>query len=119
MLHYYDSENRLVDVNVGPLPRMHFEYDYLGRRVTKRLVWSGTATKFVYDGDQIIAEYNTSTGVLLKKYIYGPGIDEPICMIAGGNTYYYHFDGLGSVIALSNVNGGIVERYSYDVFGEP
>ena len=33
--------------------------------------------------------------------------------------YYYHFDGLGSVIALSNVNGEIVERYSYDVFGEP
>jgi len=33
--------------------------------------------------------------------------------------YYYHFDGLGSVIALSDVNSVIVERYSYDVFGEP
>ena len=31
---------------------------------------------------------------------------------------FYHYDGLGSVIALSNVNGEIVERYSYDVFGE-
>jgi len=40
--------------------------------------------------------------------------------VADSNTvYYYHFDGLGSVIALSNVNGEIVERYSYDVFGEP
>jgi len=40
--------------------------------------------------------------------------------VAGGNIlYYYHFDGLGSVIALSKVNGEIVERYSYDVFGEP
>ena len=29
--------------------------------------------------------------------------------------YYYHFDGLGSVIALSDVNSVIVERYSYDV----
>jgi RHS repeat-associated protein len=34
-------------------------------------------------------------------------------------TYYYHFDVLGSVIALSNTSGNIVERYSYDVFGEP
>jgi hypothetical protein len=29
------------------------------------------------------------------------------------------FDGLGSVIALSDVNSVIVERYSYDVFGKP
>jgi RHS repeat-associated protein len=34
-------------------------------------------------------------------------------------VYYYHFDGVGSVIALSDVNSLIVERYSYDVFGEP
>jgi len=40
--------------------------------------------------------------------------------VAGGNAvYYYHFDGVGSVIALSDVNSVIVERYSYDVFGAP
>jgi len=37
----------------------------------------------------------------------------------GNSVYYYHFDGLGSVVALSDVNNIIVERYSYDVFGEP
>jgi len=61
-------------------------------------------------------------GIIKRKFIYGPGIDEPIMMIvvSGGETkYYYHFDGLGSVVALSNVNHQIVERYSYDVFGEP
>jgi RHS repeat-associated protein len=59
---------------------------------------------------------------VLRKFVYGPGIDEPICMIDvdGGNiVYYYHFDGLGSVAALSNINNVIVERYSYDVFGAP
>jgi RHS repeat-associated protein len=40
--------------------------------------------------------------------------------VADNNAvYYYHFDGLGSVIALSNENKEIIERYSYDVFGEP
>lgn len=40
--------------------------------------------------------------------------------VDGGNiVYYYHFDGLGSVAALSDVNNIIVERYSYDVFGAP
>jgi len=40
--------------------------------------------------------------------------------VADSNTvYYYHFDGLGSVIALSDQNTDLVESYSYDVFGEP
>ena len=62
-----------------------------------------------------------SSDSLVRKFIYGPGIDKPICMITSSSTYYYHFDGLGSVVALSNSTGSIhvVERYSYDVFGEP
>jgi len=121
--YYYDCENRLIDVNeIDNDCVAHYAYDEKGRRLAKTTYSGGTVTtKFCYDGDRIIAEYNGST--LLRKYVYGPGIDEPICMISvnGQNEtkYYYHFDGLGSVIALSNVNGGIVERYSYDVFGEP
>jgi len=72
----------------------------------------------------VIAEYEN--GTLARKFIYGPGtcppgIDEPVCMIDvidSNAVYYYHFDGLGSVIALSDSNGVIVEKYSYDVFGE-
>ncbi len=37
----------------------------------------------------------------------------------GEDWYYYHFDGLGSVVALSDSSGSIVETYSYDVFGTP
>ena len=36
-------------------------------------------TKYCYDGDQVIAEYDGSN-TLLRKFIYGPGIDEPVCM---------------------------------------
>ncbi len=119
-LYYYDCENRLIDVNdkATSNPVVSYGYDYQGRRVSKTV--SSSITKYCYDGDQVIAEYNGDT--LLRKFVYGPGIDEPICMIdvSGGNkVYYYHFDGLGSVIALSDVNSVIVERYSYDVFGEP
>ncbi len=32
--------------------------------------------------------------------------------------YFYHLDGLGSVVALSNTSGSIVEKYAYDVFGK-
>jgi hypothetical protein len=67
-------------------------------------------TKYVYDGVQCIAEYD-GDDTLLRKYIHGPSIDEPICIIeaAGGyaGTYCYHFDALGSVVALSDADGGI------------
>jgi RHS repeat-associated protein len=35
----------------------------------------------------------------------------------GTNAYYYHADGLGSITALSDSNGSIVQTYSYDSFG--
>ena len=118
--YYYDCENRLTDVNnQSDQPIASYKYDYPGRRVSKSVYGSpDVTTKYCYDGDQVIAEYEA--GQLVRKFIYGPGIDEPICMIdvaAGNAVYYYHFDGLGSVAALSNNSGEIVERYSYDVFG--
>ena len=113
----YDCENRLKDVWVYGGATVIYKYDYLGRLV-KRSVVHGTTSKYVYDGDQIIAEYDGSNN-LVRKFVYGAGIDEPVCMIVGSSTYYYHYDGLGSVIALSNAGKQIVEQYSYDVFGTP
>jgi RHS repeat-associated protein len=37
----------------------------------------------------------------------------------GAGWFYYHYDGLGNVVAISDVNGTVVESYEYDVFGEP
>jgi len=33
-------------------------------------------------------------------------------------SYYYHFDGLGSVVALSNSSGTTIQTYEYTVYGE-
>jgi RHS repeat-associated protein len=122
-IYYYDCENRLTDVNDhADLPIASFKYDTQGRRIEKTVYGSpNQITRYLYDGDQVSAEYDDND-TLLRRFIYGPGIDEPILMIdvAGGNeAYYYHFDGLGSVVALSNTNSEIVERYTYDVFGAP
>ena len=48
------------------------------------IVWvtgqsGGVTTQYCYDGDQVIAEYED--GTLKRKFIYGPGIDEPVIMI--------------------------------------
>ena len=37
--------------------------------------------------------------------------------IRGANRSYYLFDGLGSVVAVTNANGGVTNSYTYDPYG--
>ncbi len=98
---------------------LEYTYDASGRRIEKKYDYE-TVTKYVYDGDQCIAEYN-AYNQLKRKYIYGPGVDQPICLIdsmtSPAVTAYYHFDALGSVVTLTNSSGNTVEVYEYDVYG--
>jgi len=98
--------------------KIEYKHDLTGRRNEKKV--DGFSTRYVYDGPQVIAEYDGNNN-LLRKYIYGPGIDQPVCMIevADSNAvYYYHFDALGSVVALSDSSGDTVQTYEYSVYGQ-
>jgi hypothetical protein len=58
---------------------------------------------------------------LLRRYVHGPCIDQPICMIDVDDadaSYYYHYDGLGSVIALSDAAGEAAVLYEYSIYGQ-
>ena len=111
-IYTHDAVNRLVDVD-GTIT---YTYDALGRRVSKTV--NGTVTKYVYDGARVIAEYD-GAGQLLRKYVYGPGLDEPVLMQTGATRYYYLFDSLGSVIGLTDSSGNLVEAYRYNMYGQP
>ncbi len=74
-------------------------------------------TRYVYDNEDILFELDGSNNII-TEYVHGPGIDEPIAMIRGGQTYYYHADALGSIIAITNSTGQVVQRYEYNSFGE-
>jgi len=99
--------------------KITYKYDPSGRRIKKTV--DGYKTTYCHDGGHEIAEYD-GNGNLLRKYVYGPGVDQPICMIeiSGGSqvSYYYHFDGLGSVVALTNSAGNTIQTYEYTVYGE-
>ncbi len=109
----YDYENRLTKAAKTGY-NATYKYDALGRRVEKNA--NGTVTKYVYDGAQVLFDTN-STGAVQARYIYGPGIDEPVSVTRGNQTYYYHYDGLGSVSEVTDGARAVKERYSYDAYG--
>jgi len=113
----YDPENRLVTAAKSSLAAV-YAYDPLGRREEK----SGTgvtATVFLQDGSDEIAEYNTS-GTLQRRFVPGPAIDDPIAMVpASGTTELFYTDHHGSVVATSDASGNLVEGpFSYDAYGD-
>ena len=48
----------------------------------------------------------------------GLGVDRPVLMVRAATLSYYHYDGSGSVIAMTDVFGVVVEAYAFGPFGE-
>jgi len=95
-----------------------YKYDPSGRRIEKEV--DGYETRYVYDGGNVIAEYDGNNN-LTRKYIHGAGVDEVVCMIDVADSsavYYYHCDGSGSVVALSDSYGNSQQSYEYSAFGQ-
>lgn len=92
----YDAENRLLNV-------------------TK----PGIAYKFLYDGSQIIAEYDGSNA-LLRRYVHGTGTDEPLLWYEGATVTqlrYLTVDSQGSVISVTDSSGASLATNTYDAYG--
>lgn len=96
-----------------------YAYDPLGRRQTKTV--GATITNFLDDGDDEIAEYDSS-GNVLRRYVPGPGINQPIAMVTGSGAtlahQYIRANHQGSVIDSTDDAGTRVEGpIRYDPFG--
>jgi RHS repeat-associated protein len=127
----YDYENRLIEVikeEEDELKIISFKYDPFGRRIEKRIeeIEDGESEvkiyRYVYDHEDIILEYMTKREDgkerrEVTRYLHGPGIDEPLAVEQKGRVYYYHADGLGSITALTDKKGRVVQRHEYDSFG--
>ena len=132
----YDYENRLIEVvkeEDDEKKIISFKYNPFGRRIEKRVeeIEEGAVEEtktytYIYDNEDIILEYltktktkkgKTKTKTETTRYIHGIGIDEPLAIQRKGKTYYYHADGLGSIIALTDHKQKVVKSYEYDSFG--
>lgn len=113
----YDALNRLTSVSGSA--SMSLSYDPLGRLYETTA--SSITTRLLYDGAELIGEYNTS-GVLQRRYVRGPGLDEPLVWYEGSGTSDRRWlvaDERGSIVATTNSSGTATAVYAYDEGGQP
>jgi RHS repeat-associated protein len=115
----YDAENRLISASGAKVATLG--YDPLGR--LWRLAGASTDTRFLYDGDQLAAEYDAS-GALLRRYAWGPEVDEPVLWDEGGaldcaGARLLMGDHQGSVVGLAACPGSLLTVNRYDDWGTP
>ncbi|MEQ1707983.1 MAG: RHS repeat-associated core domain-containing protein [Terricaulis sp.] len=111
----YDIFNRLISATPAGGAAATLSYDPAGRLAQ---VAGAATTRFLYDGADMIAEYNGSN-VLQRRAVHGPGVDEPLVWYEGAGTAdrrYLIADQLGSIVAA---NGNTTDIYSYDEYGQP
>ncbi len=113
----YDLDNQLTTANkTGSANSL--AYDGAGRL---RQTTSGTfVTNLSYDGSDLVAEYN-STGTLSRRYVHGPGVDEPLVAYIGNGTsnkFWLYGDHQGSIVASAMDDGNIAGRSTYDLYGK-
>ncbi|MEO1211831.1 MAG: RHS repeat-associated core domain-containing protein, partial [Cyanobacteria bacterium J06638_20] len=113
----YDIDNRLTAKSGGTAAML--DYDPKGR--LSRLVSGGSTTRFLYDGDQLVAELD-ATGTILRRYVHGAGVDDPLVWYEGAaltDKRYLTADERGSIINVSNSSGTSIRINSYDDWGIP
>lgn len=115
----YDVENRLISASGGKTASL--AYDPLGRLST--LSGGADATTYLYNGDELIAEYN-SAGALLRRYVHGAGADEPLVWYEGAGVgaasrRHLHANPQGSIVAVTDWAGSPIAFDTYDPYGIP
>lgn len=112
----YSSENLLLTSSGGTAASL--AYDPAMRLY--QLTGAATA-RFAYDDLAMIAEFDGSN-VLQRRFVFGPGVDEPLVQYDGSGTSsrsWLHGDERGSVIAISDSGGNVTTINKYDEYGKP
>jgi RHS repeat-associated protein len=111
----WNARHELVSVTLPDGSTETIAYDPLGRRISTS--HAGTTDAYVYDGANVHLEYDGSGTGPSAVYTDGQEPNQVLEMDRDGHRYSYITDGLGSTIALANESGDVVQRYSYDAFG--
>ncbi len=117
----YSSENLLTGMYIGSA-WIGQGYDPLGRLFVHDVPALNSYNAWLRDGDNLATEQDTVSGAILRRYVFGPGTDEPLLWYEGSGTAtrrWLHADERGSIIAVSDAGGNALSIGSYDDYGIP
>lgn len=115
----YNADNRLVQAS-GNGANETYGYDDKGRRIRKTS--NSTTTYYLYNGADIVAEYENDWSKPKAFTTHGPNTDNPVVRYTrnssgGYDKFYYHQDGQNSAVAVTDGNGTVVGTQMFDSWG--
>lgn len=110
----YDAQDQLVGIDRPDGTVVTYRYDALGRRVEKNV--DGAVTRFVYDGSDAALVFD-GANQLVERLTHRNGIDEPVGIERGDETFFHLTNHQGSTRFLADETQTAVNRYEYDSFG--
>jgi len=133
----FDHRNRLfrvTDFSSGDviLQEVTYTYDALDRRIARTVDSNGdeaggeSTEMYVYDREDVLLDFVDADGSLATaspelaiRYFHGPGIDQVLAreIIATGQNHWFLTDHLGTTRELVGDDGGLLNRLTYDSFG--
>lgn len=108
----YDSDNRLITASGAQTATL--AYDAIGRLA--RLTSGTQVTNFLYNGAELVGEYN-GAGAFLRRHVHGPLDDDPLATFEGGAYSWLYTDHQGSIVARANTAGSAAQITGYDPYG--
>ena len=119
----YDQENRLVKATTasGAL-KAELWYDPMGRLY--KIQNPSSTTHMLYDGDELIAEFNGTSTTALNRYVHGISVDDPVVWFQGSSVTastrkYLRTNHQGSIVAIADSAGNMLHLPRYDNWGKP
>jgi YD repeat-containing protein len=109
----WNVRNQLIGVS-GPGLNASFQYDGLGRRVSKTI--NGTSSEYLYDRFNPVQEL--SSGTPTANLLHGQSIDECYTRSDSSGMRSFLTDALGSTLALSDSSGILQTQYTFEPFGK-
>lgn len=113
----YDTDNRMKTATRSGV-NAALGYDPEGRLVKTSI--NGADSTLLYDGKNLAVEYD-GAGMLTRRYVFGPGIDEPLVQYEGAGTAsksWLYANQQGSIVAQANGSGATTSSQAYGPYGE-
>lgn len=124
----WDHRNRLTRVlsktSSGAVTQdVYYTYDAFDQRIRKQVDSNGDGTfevteAYAHAGGHLALVFD-GAGQVQERYLYGPGVDQPLAVERGGATQWLLGDDQGTVRDVVDAGGSVVNHLVVDAFGVP